>query len=100
MQDESTLPAPCALIEEAERDLLLLLLLGPAPHGPWHTAELALQFGDPELTVLALTGLHASGLVHLHGPFVHATRAALRCHELTNPQPAGVPPQTDSPLFH
>lgn len=95
MQDESTLPAPCALIEEAERDLLLLLL-APCPHGPWHTAELALQVGDPELTVLALAGLHASGLVHRHGPFVHVTRAALRCHELTSPL-AGVPPATDTP---
>jgi hypothetical protein len=95
MQDESTLTAPCALVE-SERDLLLLLL-APCPHGPWHTAELALQVGDPELTVLALAGLHASGLVHLHGPFVHPTRAALRCHELTNPLAVGVPPETDTP---
>ena len=95
MQDESTLPAPCALVE-SERDLLWLLL-EPCSHGPWHTAEIALQVGDPELTMLALAGLHASGLVHLHGAFVHATRAALRCHELTNPLPAGVPPQTDTP---
>jgi hypothetical protein len=81
MQDQSTREPPCPL--EATEERLLWLLLRPIRCGPWHVHELVLQIGDPERTGLALAGLHADGLAHINGEFAHATRAAVRFHDLT-----------------
>jgi hypothetical protein len=83
MQDQSIREPPCSL-EVTERRLLLLLLR-PIRCGPWHMQELAREIGDPEQAGLALAGLHACGLAHLHGEFAHATRAAVRFYDLTVP---------------
>jgi hypothetical protein len=83
MQDQSIREPPRSL-EQAEAELFWLLLR-PARCGPWHVRELALQLGDPEQSALALAGLHADGLAHLSGEFAHATRAAVRFHDLTDP---------------
>jgi hypothetical protein len=85
MQDQ-TIPGRLRALDEIEHDLLWLLLR-PAPHGPWHTREIALALGDPEQAMLALAGLHADGLAHLNGEFVHATRAATRFKRLALPDP-------------
>jgi hypothetical protein len=82
MQDQIIREPPCSL--EATEQQVLWLLLRPT-RGPWHAQELAREIGDPEQTGLALAGLHASGLAHLHGEFAHATRAAVRFYELTVP---------------
>ncbi len=83
MQDQSICEPSCSL--EATEQQLLWLLLRPARCGPWHTHELAREIGDPDQTSVALAGLHASGLAHINGEFVHATRAAVRFHALVIP---------------
>jgi hypothetical protein len=83
MQDQS-ICEPSRSLEQAEQ-WLLWLLLRPIRCGPWHAKELARELGDPEQAALALAGLHASGLAHLHGEFAYATRAAVRFYELTVP---------------
>jgi hypothetical protein len=83
MQDQSICEQPRSL-EQAEEELLWLLLR-PARCGPWHVQELARELGDPEQAALALAGLHAAGLAHMNGEFAHATRAAVRFHDLTDP---------------
>ena len=83
MQDQSIREPPRSLEQVEEQ--LLWLLLRPTRCGPWHTRELALQIGDPEQSALALAGLHADGLAHVSGEFAHATRAAVRFHDLTVP---------------
>jgi hypothetical protein len=83
MQDQSIREPPCSL-EETEQQLLWLLLR-PIRCGPWHVQELARELGDAAQAGLALAGLHAAGLAHLHSEQAYATRAAVRFYDLTVP---------------
>jgi hypothetical protein len=64
-------------LDRAERAALELLLAWQAP-GHWSLAELARALGGEVRAADAVAGLHAAGLVHRHGEFVFATRAAAR----------------------
>jgi hypothetical protein len=64
-------------LDLAERAALDMLLTCDGP-GLWSVAELARALGSEVLAADAVAGLSAAGLVHRHGEFVFATRAAVR----------------------
>jgi hypothetical protein len=62
---------------------ILTLLLSGDHEGPWTRAELELELSASSLNVGdALAALHGSGLLHLHGELVIASRAAQRMDQL------------------
>jgi len=62
---------------------LMGLLLSGGHEGPWTRAELELEVSATPLDVGdALAALHGSGLVHVQGELVIASRAARRMDEL------------------
>ena len=68
--------------ERAEQTIMMLLLSGEH-HGPWARSEIELELSATPLGVSdALAALHGSGLVHLQGELVIASRAAWRMDEL------------------
>jgi Mn-dependent DtxR family transcriptional regulator len=68
--------------ERAEQTIMMLLLSGEH-QGPWTRSEIALELSATPLDVSdALAALHGSGLVHLQGELVIASRAARRMDEL------------------
>ena len=81
MQDQ-TIPDPAEEFHKTEQDILLLLL-DPEFHGPWTVYELGRELGDQIAAEDAVRTLHEGGLAHCCGEFVFASRAAARCHQLT-----------------
>jgi hypothetical protein len=77
MRDQSSCTSVARELDRAERAALDLLLTSGGP-GLWSMAELARALGSEVLAADAVAGLSAAGLVHRHGEFVFATRAAVR----------------------
>jgi hypothetical protein len=75
----------CAALELdlAERAALDLVLTSQGP-GLWSMAELSRALGCEVRAADAVAGLFAAGLVHRHGEFVFATRAAVRADALAS----------------
>lgn len=62
---------------------IMMLLLSDEHQGPWTRSEIELELSATPLDVSdALADLHGSGLLHLQGELVIASRAARRMDEL------------------
>jgi DNA-binding HxlR family transcriptional regulator len=67
--------------DHAERTILGLMLYSEHP-GPWSTAELQREVGDPIAVGDALSRLHGAGLIHRHEQFSFPTRATTQAQQL------------------
>jgi hypothetical protein len=81
MQEQINRSSVAVELDRAERAALDLLLTSGGP-GLWSMAELARALGCEVRAADAVAGLAAAGLVHRHGDFVFATRAAVRADAL------------------
>lgn len=69
--------------QEQIEEAIMGLLLGGEHEGPWMRPEIEREIGGNLLNVCdALIALHGSGLIHLEGELVIASRAARRMDEL------------------
>ncbi|HWT91621.1 MAG TPA: hypothetical protein VN238_01390 [Solirubrobacteraceae bacterium] len=76
-EDRAELPA-----EDAMEHGVLHHVLAHHP-APLHRDDLSRAFDEPEMAVTeAVDGLRRDGLLHWHGEFVVASRAAIRFDEL------------------
>jgi hypothetical protein len=78
MHDERT-PTPDEEDRRADR-AIVLFLLDPKIQRPWSRDEIEREMG--ENVTDSIRRLHGAGLVHLHGDFIWATRAALVADEI------------------
>jgi hypothetical protein len=81
MSDSNPSPTPAEREQEADGVILSWLTEDDAQR-PWSVDEIVREYGEPNNANDALSRLHGSGLIHRHGEFVWATRAALRADEI------------------
>jgi hypothetical protein len=76
-------PSDCEIRQPVTEAAIMTLLLSGCHEGPWTRAELELELSAPPLNAQdALKALQGSGLVHVEGELVIASRAAQRMDEL------------------
>ena len=76
-------PTDAEIDQPVTEAAIMGLLLSGGHHGPWTRAELELEVSATPLDVGdALAALQGSGLLHVQGELVMASRAAQRMDEL------------------
>jgi DNA-binding GntR family transcriptional regulator len=81
MQDQRITSAPSTETKRIERAILALLI---AEDHPWPLSDLQKRLGHPPRLVQAsIARLQADGLLTEEGRNIRASRAAIRCDELT-----------------
>jgi hypothetical protein len=69
--------------QRAVEAVIMMMLLSSTHEGPWTRAELERELSAPALDVQdALAALQGSGLLHMQGELVTASRAAQRMDQL------------------
>ncbi|HEY7892112.1 MAG TPA: hypothetical protein VIC05_07885 [Solirubrobacteraceae bacterium] len=68
--------------DDLDDGILLTMLLDSEPPGLWSVEEVVRALGNRTGAADSLMRLERDGLIHRHGEFVFATRAAIRAREI------------------
>jgi predicted transcriptional regulator len=82
MPDLNPSPTPAEREQDAD-GVILAWLTDIDAQRPWSIEEIIREYGEPNNAADALSRLHGVGLIHRHGDFVWATRAAMRAEAIS-----------------